>query len=73
MNMIKAMTSTHKMIVIGIAVVGLISAGLGILSSSTRKDERTVVTTLNPLPRATLPPIDVIAPTQTETATFALG
>jgi peptide-methionine (S)-S-oxide reductase len=71
--MIKAMTSTHKMILIGIAVAGLILAGLSISANSTRKSETTAVAGPNSLPRAAIPPIDAAAPTQTETATFALG
>jgi len=70
----KAMTLSHTFLTIGTPLlVGITLGGLGLLSCST-KEEQALTTTLPSLTtQPSLPAIDLAAPDNMETATFALG
>lgn len=70
---LKAAAPMLVVVVVGLGIVGLALGGLGILSGSAKEmellDDQAMVQDSN----ATIPAIDAAAPTETETATFALG
>jgi hypothetical protein len=64
-------TSTLKIVVAGVCFVGLV---LGVVCFGSMKERKTMaLTKASSVRKAAIPPIDVSVPTQTETATFALG
>jgi len=70
-DLLKATIPIPRMVVVGACFVGLV---LGAIFLGSTKERKTMtLTKTNPVPNATIPPIDASAPTETETATFALG
>jgi hypothetical protein len=70
-DLLKATTPILKIVVLGACFVGLF---LGAVYLGSTKERKTMTPTkTRSVPNATISPIDVSAPTQTETATFALG
>ena len=64
-------TSTLKIVVAGVCFVGIV---LGVIYLGATKERKTMaLTEASSVRKAAIPPIDVSVPTQTETATFALG
>jgi hypothetical protein len=70
-DLLKATTPTLRIVVVGVCFVGLVLGAIYLGSTKERKAMTPPKT--NPVPNATLPPIDASAPPKTETATFALG
>lgn len=68
-----------KKMAMGVMMIGMILACQNTTLTQqqdkniTKNQEDKQITRTSPLPKSMLPPIDVTAPTQTETATFALG
>jgi hypothetical protein len=70
-NLIKAATPTRGLVVV-VAFVVVLALGAGFIYS--KKEGRTVdLTENNVVTEATTPPIAVSVPSETATATFALG
>ena len=70
-DLLKATTPVLRIVVMGACFVGFV---LGAVYLGSTKERKTMTPTkTNSVPSATISPIDVSAPTQTETATFALG
>jgi hypothetical protein len=69
-DLINATTPVQRILVV-VCCVGLV---LGVIYlASTKEKETMALTETEVRTRAATPPIDVAAPTRTETATFALG
>jgi hypothetical protein len=72
--MANLINESSRMVVIGVLALGLVG-GLFLLLNPTEGDENRMTTTVttDPVAETTIPPIDATAPTEVETATFALG
>ena len=70
----KAMTLSHTFLTIGTSLlVGITLGGLGLLSCSTKEEQTLTATSSSLTTQPSLPAIDLAAPDNIETATFALG
>jgi hypothetical protein len=72
-NPIKATAPILRIAVIGACVVGLVLGAIYLSSTKERKTVNLTETKTSSDPKAAIPAIDASVPTQTETATFALG
>ncbi len=72
--MVNLINESSRMIVLGVLALGLVG-GLFLLLNPTEgdKDKMTTTATTGPVAETTIPPLDAAAPTEVETATFALG
>jgi hypothetical protein len=73
MNSIRSMVSGHLTVVLAVCLAGLLLGGLGIFYALADDEKAGVAMTPRPAHRAAIPPIDAQAPTEIETASFALG
>ena len=73
MDVIRTIALIGTTLMAGIFAVALAFGGLGGPLVSSKVPDVEAVAEATPTHRATIPPIDAVAPAETETATFALG
>jgi hypothetical protein len=73
MNLIRALTPPQRTGIAALCILGLVLGALGVLSSAARGNAKAGGATPSPNRGVARPPIDVAAPPNTATATFALG
>jgi hypothetical protein len=70
----KAMTLSHTFLTIGTSLlIGITLGGLGLLSCTAKEKQALTTTSPSLKPQPSRPSIDLAAPDNIETATFALG
>ena len=72
-NLIRASILIRRVVMATTCVLGLIIGGLAILGCSPEKGISMTGTVTNSVAHIAAPPIDPLAPSRTETATFAMG
>ena len=72
-DLFKAATAILGLLLVVLFGVGLVAERTGLFSGSTQQVDSQAAATPAPASRPAIPPLDVAAPRETETATFALG